>query len=195
MERQRHMTDQMFLVILFAVFAVCAFSLSMIGANIYSHTASVMNEDYEERIDISYVTEKIRQWDEKDSIEIGSFHGRTALIHTEKINGKKYNTYLYQEKGALRELMAREGLDTTTMQGEKIVEAKDFSVIETKQLYHIKIQGSDGKIISELCIQTQQELGGSMRQKSNGTHHDPDGINDGLFFFANLWINPCFRYL
>ena len=47
------MTDQMFLVILFAVFAVCAFSLSMIGANIYSHTASVMNEDYEERIDIS----------------------------------------------------------------------------------------------------------------------------------------------
>ena len=98
MERQRHMTDQMFLVILFAVFAVCAFSLSMIGANIYSHTASVMNEDYEERIDISYVTEKIRQWDEKDSIEIGSFHGRTALIHTEKINGKNNNTYLYQER-------------------------------------------------------------------------------------------------
>ena len=65
LERQRHMTDQMFLAILFAVFAVCAFSLSMIGANIYSHTASVMNEDYEERIDISYVTEKIRQWDRK----------------------------------------------------------------------------------------------------------------------------------
>jgi len=56
LERQRHMTDQMFLVILFAVFAVCAFSLSMIGANIYSHIASVMNEDYEERIDISYVS-------------------------------------------------------------------------------------------------------------------------------------------
>ena len=142
MERQRHMTDQMFLVILFAVFAVCAFSLSMIGANIYSHTASVMNEDYEERIDISYVTEKIRQWDEKDSIEIGSFHGRTALI---------LSLIHYQEKGALRELMVREGLDTTTMQGEKIVAAKDFSVIETKQLYHIKIQGSDGKIYQN-CV-------------------------------------------
>lgn len=88
MERQRHMTDQMFLVILFAVFAVCAFSLSMIGANIYSHTASVMNEDYEERIDISYVTEKIRQWDEKDSIEIGSFHGRTARSIQKRSMGK-----------------------------------------------------------------------------------------------------------
>ena len=146
------MTDQMFLVILFAVFAVCAFSLSMIGANIYSHTASVMNEDYEERIDISYVTEKIRQWDEKDSIEIGSFHGRTALIHNGKDQmGKNTIHNLYQEKGALRELMVREGLDTTTMQGEKIVAAKDFSVIETKQLYHIKIQGSDGKIYQN-CV-------------------------------------------
>lgn len=65
--------------------------------------------------------------------------------------GKKYNTYLYQEKGALRELMVREGLDTTTMQGEKIVAAKDFSVVETKQLYHIKIQESDGKIYQN-CV-------------------------------------------
>ena len=51
----------------------------------------------------------------------------------------------------MRELMLREGLDTTTMQGEKIVAAKDFSVIETKQLYHIKIQGSDGKIYQN-CV-------------------------------------------
>lgn len=47
--------------------------------------------------------------------------------------------------------MVREGLDTTTMQGEKIVAAKDFSVIETKQLYHIKIQGNDGKIYQN-CV-------------------------------------------
>ena len=134
-----------------SVCSLCIFLKYDRGEYIYSHTASVMNEDYEERIDISYVTEKIRQWDEKDSIEIGSFHGRTALIHTERINGKKYNTYLYQEKGALRELMVREGLDTTTMQGEKIVAAKDFSVIETKQLYHIKIQGNDGKIYQN-CV-------------------------------------------
>jgi hypothetical protein len=37
------------------------------------------------------------------------------------------------------------------MLGEKIVAVKDFSVIETKQLYHIKIQGSDGKIYQN-CV-------------------------------------------
>ena len=78
MERQRHMTDQMFLVILFAVFAVCAFSLSMIGANIYSHTASVMNEDYENGSIFLYVTEKIRQWDEKAASRSAAFMDATA---------------------------------------------------------------------------------------------------------------------
>ncbi len=177
------MTDQMFLVILFAVFAVCAFSLSMIGANIYSHTASVMNEDYEERIDISYVTEKIRQWDERTASRSAAFMDAQPLIHTEKINGKKYNTYLYQEKGALRELMVREGLDTTTMQGEKIVAAKDFSVIETKQLYHIKIQEVMARYIRTVYTDTAG-IRRKYETKSNGTHLILMELMMVLFFFA-----------
>lgn len=55
------MVDKMFLILLFATFAVCAFTLIMVGANVYSHTASAMNDNYEKRIDISYVTEKIKQ--------------------------------------------------------------------------------------------------------------------------------------
>lgn len=151
MERQKHMTDKMFLVILFATFAFCAFALIMIGANVYSHTASAMNMDYEKRIDISYVTEKIRQWDEKDSLEIGTFHGKTALIHKEKINGMQYLTYIYQENGALRELMVREGLDTAKMQGEKIISAKGFKIRENNQMYDIRIVKSDGETL-KTCV-------------------------------------------
>ena len=125
MEKQKHMTDKMFLIILFTTFAICAFLLIMVGTNVYSHTASAMNDDYEKRIDISYVTE--------------TFHGKTALIHKEMINGMRYLTYLYQENGALRELMVREGLDTTTMQGEKIVASKGFEIKQKGSLYDIKI--------------------------------------------------------
>lgn len=144
MEKQKHMTDKMFLIILFTTFAICAFLLIMVGTNVYSHTTAAMNDDYEKRIDVSYVTEKIRQWDEKGSIEIGTFHKKTALIHKEMINGIQYLTYLYQEKGALRELMVRKGLDTATMQGDKIVAAKGFEIKETDQLYDIKIYTMDG---------------------------------------------------
>lgn len=139
------MVDKMFLIILFATFAICAFVLIMVGANVYSHTASAMNENYEKRIDISYVTEKIRQWDEQDSIKIGKFHDKQALIHIERIKGKEYRTYIYQEKGALRELMVREGLHTEKMQGEKIVSAKAFEIKEKDQMYDMKITGADGK--------------------------------------------------
>lgn len=144
MEKQRHMIDKMFLILLFATFAICAFSLIMVGANVYSNTASAMNENYEKRIDISYVTEKIRQWDEQDRLSIGTFHNKQALIHTEMVNGRKYLTYIYQEKGALRELMVRKGLDTEKMQGEKIVSAKDFQIKEEKQIYDVQVTGMDG---------------------------------------------------
>ena len=144
-ERQKHMVDKMFLILLFATFAVCAFTLIMVGANVYSHTASAMNDNYEKRIDISYVTEKIKQWDEQNSISIGTFHNKTALIHTEVAAGRKYYTYIYQENGALRELMVREGLHTEKMQGEQIVPAKGFEIKEEDQMYDITITGEDGK--------------------------------------------------
>lgn len=144
LEKQRHMVDKMFLIILFATFAICAFALIMISANVYSHTAITMNTDYEKRIDISYITEKIRQWDEKGSLTVGTFHDKQALVHKESIGGKQYLTYIYQEKDALRELMVREGLDTKTMQGEKIVSAKGFQVKENGQMYDLQILAMNG---------------------------------------------------
>lgn len=144
-EKQKHMVDKMFLIVLFATFSVCAFGMIMIGAKVYSHTASVMNNDYEKRVDISYVTEKIRQWDEENSIEITTFHKKTALMHIENINGMTYLTYIYQDKGALRELMVRKGIDTKKMQGEKIISAKDFMIYKKDKIYDIEIRGRDGQ--------------------------------------------------
>ena len=154
MERQKHMVDKMFLIVLFATFAVCAFTLIMVGANVYSHTASAMNQNYEKRIDISYITEKIKQRDEQNSISIGTFHNKTALIHTEMTAGKKYYTYIYQENGALRELMIRDGLDTKKVQGEEIVPAKGFEIKEQNQMYDIRITGEDG-VKYRTCVYRQ----------------------------------------
>ena len=111
-------------------------------------------ENYEKRIDISYITEKIKQWDEQNSISIGTFHNKTALIHTEMTAGKKYYTYIYQENGALRELMIRDGLDTKKVQGEEIVPAKGFEIKEQNQMYDIRITGEDG-VKYRTCVYRQ----------------------------------------
>ena len=143
-DKQKHMVDKMFLIVLFATFVICAFGMIMIGAEVYSHITSSMNDDYEKRVDISYVTEKIRQWDEQESLKITTFHKKPALMHIEKINGMIYLTYIYQENGALRELMVRKGIDTAKMQGEKIALAKEFAISKEDTIYHIKITGTDG---------------------------------------------------
>lgn len=49
------------------------------------------------------------------------------MIHTEVAAGRKYYTYIYQENGALRELMVQEGLHTENA-GEQIVPAKGFEI-------------------------------------------------------------------
>lgn len=89
--------------------------------------------------------------------------------------------------------MVREGLDTTTMQGEKIVAAKDFSVIETKQLYHIKIQGMMVRYIRTVYINTAG-IRRKYETKSNGTHLILMELMMVLFFLQSV-DRSCFRYL
>lgn len=163
-----------------------AHTLIMVGANVYSHTASAMNENYEKRIDISYITEKIKQWDEQNSISIGTFHNKTVLIHTEMTAGKKYYTYIYQENGALRELMIRDGLDTKKVQGEEIVPVKGFEIKEQNQMYDIRITGEDGVNI-EPVYTDRAENRRAYETKKQRKPFDFDGIDVCFVFLCSLW--------
>lgn len=145
MERQgEHKAHKVFLFVLFAVFTICAFTMVMIGANVYQATTDSMSRNYEKRIGLSYVTEKIRQWDQSGKISVGTFHGRQALILEEVIHEKTYQTYLYCDKGAIRELMVREDIKKDKLQGEKIAEAKDLKIRKENGVYHIQMTGKDG---------------------------------------------------
>lgn len=152
MERQgEHKADRIFVFVLFAVFTICAFTIVMIGTNVYQSTADAMSKNYEKRIALSYVTEKIRQWDETGNILVGTFHGKQALIMEEEISGKTYRTYLYCEKGAIRELMVRKDLKKEKLQGEEIVEARNLEIQKENQMYYIRVTGKDGNKY-ETCI-------------------------------------------
>lgn len=142
--RTDHKADTIFIFVLFAVFTICAFTIVMIGAEVYQSTTKAMSRNYEKRIGLSYVSEKIRQWDQSGSISVGSFHGKQALILEEEIEGKAYQTFLYCEKGAIRELMVRRDIRKEKLQGEKIADAKAFQIQKKGQVYNILITGKDG---------------------------------------------------
>lgn len=157
MERQPdHKTDKIFLFVLFAVFTVCAFTMIMIGANVYQSTTEAMSRNYEKRIGLSYVTEKIRQWDQSGSISVGTFHEKQALIMEEKLHGRTYQTYLYCEKGGIRELMVRKDLKKEKLQGDMITQARDLKIQKKGRMYHILIVGKDGTKYKTCIYQRSQ---------------------------------------
>lgn len=110
-QNKRHIVDILFVLALFAVFAFCALTLVILGANIYKNTISSMSRNFESRTACSYIAEKIRQNDLYDSIYIDKFEGQDALIFTKDVYGSLYGTYIYYYDGELKELFIRIGSD------------------------------------------------------------------------------------
>ena len=91
----QHMIDILFVLSLFCVFAVSSVVIILFGAHIYRSTVSQMDDNYTARTSIAYITEKIRQADEKNAIEIRNENGHQILMMTTMIDDTAYATSLY----------------------------------------------------------------------------------------------------
>lgn len=126
--RQRHSISGLFTLILLLMFAFSTLSLVLLGSRIYRNGVSCLNRNYTTRTAVAYVTEKIRQHDEKDGIFLSDLDGIPSLLMKDNIDGDTFLTYIYFYDGALRELYVRDGTDLSSDMGSKIVVLDDFSV-------------------------------------------------------------------
>lgn len=129
---RRHMIDILFVLSLFCVFAVSSVLLILFGADIYKKTVKQMDSNYTSRTSIAYITEKIRQSDTENAIEIVSQNGTQILMLTNIINGIPYATSLYEYDGYLYELFARTDLELPLDAGHPVMELHSltFSQLE-----------------------------------------------------------------
>lgn len=118
--------DTVFVLALITLFAATAFILVLIGAKQYRYVTDVMNENYKSRTTSSYLAEKIRQNDSKDTITISDLEGVPALTLTTSEEDIQYITYIYFYDGALRELVVTSNSVFTLASGQKIMEMQDF---------------------------------------------------------------------
>lgn len=128
----RHMIDILFVLSLFCVFAVSSVLLILFGADIYQKTVQQMDSNYTSRTSIAYITEKIRQSDTENAIQIVSQNGTQVLMLTNIINEIPYATSLYEFDGYLYELFARTDLELPLDAGQPVMElhSLSFSQIE-----------------------------------------------------------------
>lgn len=125
---QSHMTDFLFIITLFGVFTVSALFAVVIGANVYRSTTQQMDANYSKRTATAYITEKVRQHDTTDSMEIQTIDGICCLIFHETFNDEAYSTYIYADDGYLKESFVKDTLGFSSDYGENILEIRDFSI-------------------------------------------------------------------
>lgn len=145
-KQEHHIIDILFVIALFCMFALSAIFLISVGADIYGKTVSHMESNFNNRTAFAYVTEKIRQADSADTVDVSSLDNIPALTITRTINDTRYITYLYQYENQLKELMVREDTPLGPSAGQDILTISNFTPKQiSKNLYSFSFTTEDGE--------------------------------------------------
>lgn len=123
--------DSLIMAALFCFFIVSVVFVLLSGINVYRSTSDAMNERFENRTLLSYLTVKIKHYDSTDCISLGHVGDIDALVLTESYGSEIYKTYIYCYKGNVCELFIGESVTPIADAGEKIITAEklEFEII------------------------------------------------------------------
>jgi hypothetical protein len=118
---KRRISDLILVLALFAVYATGAMALAAIGSNTYRHTTEVMQEDYDLRTGVLYIAEKVRQNDVGGGVRLDAVGGESALVLTEQVADRSFETWIFIEEGQLCELSIASGAELNITQAQRIM--------------------------------------------------------------------------
>ncbi|MBR5228685.1 MAG: DUF4860 domain-containing protein [Firmicutes bacterium] len=142
--KNRHNIDVVFVLGLFAVFAVSVLMVLMLGVSSYNDIADRMEDNYENRTAVAYIAAKARQNGGGDGVYIGQYSGQQALVFEENIDGEDYATYIYHYDGQLREIFTFKDNFLEPQAGEVIVAAEGLSLeMASENLIKVTVEMND----------------------------------------------------
>lgn len=145
LEKRKHTIDLLFVITLFAVFAISLIMLTGTGAGVYENIVSKMSVNYNSRTSFSYIYNKVHSSDMSGNVSVGDYQGAQALIISEEIDNISYCTYLYEYDGKLKELFTRYGQEFELKYGTDILDIDAFEIESvTDSLLKCEITPCDG---------------------------------------------------
>jgi len=138
--------DNLLVLLLFGVFAVCVLSVLLTGADIYQRLSARDQRSYDQRTAAQYLTTRVRQADRLGDVSIQSFEGQDALVFTEEIEGGLYETLVYCYDGYLRELFAAVGGGFLPEDGERVLAAQELTIRRDGQLLDMELTSPSGEV-------------------------------------------------
>ena len=124
-------------LLLCMMFVLGSVFMLMYGARAYAKGTASMTERENEQIPLAYLSAKIYQAENLDSIEVNK---GVITIHSEG-----YSTSLYYENHALYELVYK-GDKKTLEGGTKICDIQSYSVSQQKDVFYITVNGTTMKV-------------------------------------------------
>ena len=118
MKGKKHITDVLFTLALFCVFAAASLIVVFIGADVYSATVRRMDNSFEINTTLAFVSTKIHQHDAIDSVHIRYINGTPAIVLESQIGERIFETWIYQYDGALWELFTSQELSHYFVPGD-----------------------------------------------------------------------------
>jgi len=103
--KNNHTIDVVFVLAIACAFAASILTVLMLGINIYSNIQNTANEEFKERVCLSYISAKIHRNDSAGEVRTDEFDGLSALFLDKEIDGDYYTTVIYAYDGWLRELL------------------------------------------------------------------------------------------
>ena len=144
MGKKKHFVNMMFIITLLAVFALSAIFVAMLGAEVYSHSASKMQSNFNTRTSLVYIAEKVRQCQSSD-YEIRSFNGSDALVLKDTYNDHVFETWIFVKDGKLSEIMVEAGTNISEFTGQNIMDMKEIRFTASGMLLKVSVTTMDGK--------------------------------------------------
>lgn len=159
MKKTGNTVDSIFVLVLFAVFAIAVLFVLMSGAGVYKDAKSVMTERFQERTCLAYITAKVNHYDEEGSVFVTEIDGVPALGLKEEMGALSFVTYIYGFDGSVREIMVEDGYDFSLSDGMVIVDADNLSFKQDGSLILVSCTGEGGRTASVIL---RTESGGTL---------------------------------
>ena len=129
----RHMT----VLSLCFLFVFLSIAVALTGSGVYQNTITNSNENYDQRIALSYITNQLRRSDIDDSILLGTFDGTDAMILQELGDHATYLTILYIDASQMDEFDVSDGI--------AIVEISDLNFQLVDDMLEISVVSNGGE--------------------------------------------------
>ncbi len=145
---KQHTVDMLFVLSLFAVFAITALLLIFSGTRVYESITEGMQSSFSSRTAISYIKKQVDQNNSVSAVSVAEVEGQTALRLVEEDSGEYFSRYIYLHDGYLCELFTKVDITPRLNSGQPLLELKAFALERDGNLFTFTVTDHTDNVLS-----------------------------------------------